>query len=286
VIPTLPGCKYKYLGIQANKGSQVWFINMENLSNGPNPFGNPVGIGAKLTVPMGGLIYAGPTVWTNPADNTVWAYVGSENGMAAVQMGVDANGLPTMTNKWSQKTSFTTTPFIANGVLYATDGGGQLRFWNGDNHGIKKIYAMNPTTGNILWSDTISFHHWSCPIVVNGVLYIGDGMTGEQGQSQSHTGALKAYSLGGVVSSLGSVEIPGVSMRMLPGRIAVNMPASRAKSEVSLLSLDGKILLQRSLGGESSFEIPLSANLHGALIFRLKRGMGEYIKRIHIDRGS
>ncbi|MDB6036132.1 MAG: Pyrrolo-quinoline quinone, partial [Verrucomicrobiales bacterium] len=284
IIPTLPGCKYKYLGVQANKGSQLWFINMENLSNQANPFGNPAAIAPKLTLPQGGLIYAGPTVWTNPADNTVWVYVGSENGLGAVQIGVDGNGNPTMTNKWSQKTSFTTTPFVANGVLYVTDGGGQARFWAGDDHGIKKIYAMNPTTGAVLWSDTINYHHWSSPIVVNGVLYIGDGKTGEGGISQANKGAMTAYSLttDHPISTLGAVEIPGFSYRIHPGLLHLTLPLQRP-AEFALMSLTGRTLMQRWLQGGPQYEIPLQAGIRGALLMRVRQGQGEFTRRIHLD---
>jgi hypothetical protein len=284
VIPTLPGCKFKYLGLQANKGSNMWFINMENLSNQANPWGNPVAIGNRIAVPQGGFIYAGPTIWTNPADNTVWAYVGTENGMAAVQVGVDANGNPTLTNKWNQKTSFTTTPFIANGVLYAADGGGQARFWAGDNHGIKKIYAMNPTTGAILWSDAINDHHWSSPIVVNGVLYIGDGKTGEGGASQNNKGAMTAYSLttDHPISIPGKVGMAGFSCVARSGRIELTLPM-RAPADLSLLTLTGKTLLQRRLQGAQRYEVPVPAGLRGACILRIEQGQGETLRRIHFD---
>jgi outer membrane protein assembly factor BamB len=198
LIPTLPGCKYKYLGLQGHKGSRLRFINMEDLSGQGGPGHLAPDIGMLYTVPQGGVIYAHPVVWTNPADKSVWAFVGTENGLCALQFGVDANGLPTMNFKWTHATSFTTTPTIANGVLYATDGGGQARFWAGDDHGIHKIYALNPLTGAELWSAPIDFHHWSSPVVVNGVLYIADGKTGEAGASQANAGTMTAFSLGGV----------------------------------------------------------------------------------------
>jgi hypothetical protein len=284
IIPSLPGCKYKYLGVQCNKGSQMWFINLENLSNQADKFGNPAAIGAKLSVPQGGFVYAGPTVWTNPADKTVWIYVGTENGMAAVQAGVDANGNPTLTNKWNQKTSFTTTPFVANGVLYATDGGGQARFWNGDNHDIRKIYAMNPTTGAVLWSDTINFHHWSSPIVVNGVLYIGDGKTGEGGASQNNKGTMTAYSLTAdhPISALGKVEIAGFSCLARGGRIHLTLPMP-APADLAVLSLTGKTVMERRLQGASRYDLPVDAGLRGAYVLRVRQGQGENLRRIHFD---
>jgi hypothetical protein len=198
IIPTLPGSKYKYLGLQGEKGSRLRFINMEDLSGQGGPGHLAPDIGTLSNVSAGGVIYGRPVVWTNPADKTVWAFVGSENGLSALQIGVDASGIPTMTSKWTHKTSLTTTATIANGVLYAADGGGQARFWAGDDHGIHKIYAMNPLTGAELWSDEIDFHHWSSPVIANGVLYIGDGKTGEGGAAQANVGTMTAFSLSGV----------------------------------------------------------------------------------------
>jgi hypothetical protein len=198
LIPPLPGCKYRYLGLQGEKGSRLRFINMEDLSGQGGAGHLAPDIGALSDVSQGGVIYAHPVVWTNPADKTVWAFVGSESGLSGLQIGVDANGIPTMNFKWKHVTSFTTTPALANGVLYVTDGGGQARFWAGDDHGIHKIYALNPLTGTELWSAQIDFHHWSSPVVANGVLYIADGKTGENGASKANVGTLTAFSLGGV----------------------------------------------------------------------------------------
>jgi outer membrane protein assembly factor BamB len=51
------------------------------------------------------------------------------------------------------------------------------------------IRALNPLTGDTLWSDdTLGTIHWSVPIVDNGVLYISD--------ENNH---LTAYSIGGAV---------------------------------------------------------------------------------------
>jgi hypothetical protein len=48
-------------------------------------------------------------------------------------------------------------------------------------------------TGEILWKDQIQHHHWSSPIVANGVLYVPDGTVAENGSSGTAT--LKAYAL-------------------------------------------------------------------------------------------
>jgi hypothetical protein len=37
---------------------------------------------------------------------------------------------------------------------------------------------LDPATGNLLWSAMVGPHHWSSPIMVNGILYLGDGDSG------------------------------------------------------------------------------------------------------------
>ncbi len=284
LIPTLPGCKFKHLGIMGGKSPTLRFINMEDMSGQGGPGHLAPDIGPRPSVPQGGLVYAHPLVWTNPADNSVWAFFGSEQGLCALQIGVDAAGVPTMTFKWNHKTSFTTTPTIANGVLYAADGGGQLRFWNGDDHGVHRIFALDPVTGAELWGAPIDFHHWSSPIVVNGVLYLGDGKTGEANESQTNTGSIMAFSLTAdhPLATVGAVEIAGFSfqVRHSQAEIRLRLPG---EAEFTLHSLDGKTLLRRKLQGADRYEIPLPSGLHGAVIMRLRQAHGESTRRIHLD---
>jgi hypothetical protein len=55
--------------------------------------------------------------------------------------------------------------------------------------------AINPTAGKVLWTGAIGPHHWSSPIVDNGVVYMIDGNSG--GFGTGNTGDLLAWSLGG-----------------------------------------------------------------------------------------
>jgi hypothetical protein len=53
----------------------------------------------------------------------------------------------------------TSSPLIANGVLYAAINSGLLS-------------AFDPTTGGTLWSTTIGSIHWESPLVANGAVYL------------------------------------------------------------------------------------------------------------------
>jgi hypothetical protein len=284
LIPTLPGCKVKYLGIVGGKDARLRFINLEDMSGQGGVGHLAPDLGKVVNVALGGNIYGHALIWTNPTDKSVWAYIGSEEGLSSMQIGVDGTGTPTMNFKWTHKSSFTTTPTIANGVLYLSDGGGQARFWAGDNHGVHKIYALNPVTGAELWSAPIDYHHWSSPIIANGVVYIADGKTGENGASQDNTGTITAFSLTAdhPIHNLRSVEVTGLSYRIHSGHLILALPRVGPAS-LSILSLNGKIRLQRHFEGGKPLDLSLPVNLKGALLLQVSQGQGESTYRIHLD---
>jgi outer membrane protein assembly factor BamB len=59
---------------------------------------------------------------------------------------------------------------------------------------VHQVQAINPTTGRVAWTGTIGLHHWSSPILANGILYMVDGNSGGFGSGAS--GDLIAWSLG------------------------------------------------------------------------------------------
>ncbi len=101
-----------------------------------------------------------PAIWTNPADNSVWAFVTTSNDICGVKLGADASGNPTLTVAW-QTSAGGNSPVVANDVLYYASS--------------NAIRALSPTTGAVLWQNTtIANLHWQSPIVANGTLYITD----------------------------------------------------------------------------------------------------------------
>ena len=88
-------------------------------------------------------------------------------------------------------TSWTTSAFVANGLLYAANGGGE----HTDKTSKHQVQALDPTTGKVLWAGDIGQHHWSSPILANGTLYMVDGNSGGFGTGTS--GDLIAWTPGG-----------------------------------------------------------------------------------------
>jgi outer membrane protein assembly factor BamB len=56
------------------------------------------------------------------------------------------------------------------------------------------LQAINPVTGKVVWTSNIGQHHWSSPIMANGIVYLADGNSGGFGSGTS--GDLLAWSLG------------------------------------------------------------------------------------------
>jgi outer membrane protein assembly factor BamB len=113
-------------------------------------------------------------IWVNPADKVAWVFVGGSGGLGAFTVNLDATGVPTLTQKWVKAIGWTTAPFVANGVLFASGGAGE-RTGGSATH---PLDALDPATGNVLWTANVGPHHWSSPILVNGILYMADGHSG------------------------------------------------------------------------------------------------------------
>ena len=134
-------------------------INLENLSGQGGP-GHTGGQLQLLAVPQGGQVLTAPAVWINPGDSSTWVFVTNGSGSSGLKL-TFPGGAPTLATQW-QNTLRGFSPLVANNVLYFA--GGNI------------IRALDPLTGNVLWSDTahVGGNHWESPIVVNATLYITD----------------------------------------------------------------------------------------------------------------
>ncbi|HEV2645664.1 MAG TPA: RICIN domain-containing protein [Acidobacteriaceae bacterium] len=187
-LPTVPGSKYANLGIIGAKDSVIRLLNLADLSGQGAP-GKTGGDIQKMSNPLGKMIRAQGTSWTNPADGTAWAFLPGDGGIVAIQMTVDGSGNPTMTTRWTLANGWTTSSIIANGVLFAAVGGGEHSATTSTHF----LQAINPTTGAVVWSAPIGQFHWASPIVANGIVYMSDGNSGGFGSGTD--GSLHAWKL-------------------------------------------------------------------------------------------
>ena len=151
------GSKYPHLAVQAGKDGKLRLINLDNMS-GAGGAGHVGGELQILAVPQGGEVLPQPATWSNPADGSSWLFVVNASGAAGLKL-TQSGGNPQLSAVW-QRGSGGTSPIVVGGVLY----------YAADGH----IYALDPTSGQPLWSDSIGGIHWQSPIVADGTLYITD----------------------------------------------------------------------------------------------------------------
>jgi outer membrane protein assembly factor BamB len=159
LLPTVPGSNVAHLAVQSGKDGQLRLLNLSNLSGSGGP-GHTGGELQKIAVPQGNEVLTQPAVWVNPVDGGIWVIVANDNGIAGLQVTADGSGNPSLGSKWHGGTGGT-SPVVANGMVFYFGGGG--------------VRALDPTTGNLLWSDTSPGGvHWESPIVIDGRLYVAD----------------------------------------------------------------------------------------------------------------
>jgi PQQ-like domain len=164
LLPVQKGSVTPYLAVQAGKDSTLRLLNRQNLSGkgGPNHVGGEV---QTLNGAMQGSVLTQPIAW-NDVHNTTWVFVTNGGELGAFKVVTDASGHTTLQKAYSNNHGGS-SPFIANGILFV--------------QGNNVLWAMDPTTGNVLWSSTqpsaggsIGGLHWQSPIIVNGHVYVPD----------------------------------------------------------------------------------------------------------------
>jgi hypothetical protein len=164
LLPAQKGSKIPYLAVQGGKDNRLRVLNRQNLSGVGSP--NHVGGEIQTIVPPNACdVDTQPAVW-NDSRGTTWVFVANNCGFAAFRAVTDASGNTTLQLAY-HTTMSGSSPFIANNILFLESS--------------RVIRALDPTTGNVLWSSTQSSArgtigplHWQSPIVVNGCLFVPD----------------------------------------------------------------------------------------------------------------
>ena len=196
ILPLPAGCTSHHYGLQSGKDSELRVLNLDDLSGQGGP-GHTGGELAMAALPQGGIMKSQIATWADPAGN-IWSFVASGNGIAAYEWSFSNCRLSQPQSdvsnaKWHVGGSGASSPVIANGVLfYAVTGA---------------MEALDPSTGTVLWKDSnlagitpVQNIHWETPIVVDGVVYITDGVSDhhDAGETDGH---LLAYGLTGQPSA-------------------------------------------------------------------------------------
>lgn len=181
ILPVPPQSAIRHLGLQIGKDALLRLLDLQDMDGDGLIFADGferavprAKVGGELeTQPIwadgsGFGMNAQPAVWVDAhGDGSTWVFVSKRLGTAGFQLGIDANGQPSLTRRWTTAGAATTTsPIVANDLLFvASDCSGSATC----------LTARDPRSGEVLWSSpTIGALHWQSPILVDGRLYIID----------------------------------------------------------------------------------------------------------------
>jgi hypothetical protein len=174
------GSTVAHVGMQTGKDAKLRLINLDDMSG----MGGPAHVGGELqliNVPQGGGGMREQPATFVDGSGVSWLFVANGNGLSGLTLGLNGSNVPALSPVW-QKSNSTTSPIVANGVLYSISScsGGTC------------VVGRDPSTGNALWTSAhIASPHWQSPILVNGVVYVID-----------NNSKLWAFGLSGVVTHI------------------------------------------------------------------------------------
>jgi outer membrane protein assembly factor BamB len=179
--------------LNANDGSQVWtdmhgysLASSMAFADGVVYFGTDNSGPTVVSSPAvaNGVVYAATYMGSlNASDGSPRCFVGP-NGMAAL----DAITCAVLWNYSAGGTVTSSSPAIANGVVYFGSDGGN-------------VYALNASNGALLWTYANSGAVQSSPAVANGVVYIGSDDNNLYALNANTGAQLWGYTTGGSVES-------------------------------------------------------------------------------------
>ena len=289
------GTKYPNIAVQAGKDNTLRIINLSNLSNSTG--GAAAGhTGGELwstvmdsTVDSNGQPHGtvdnGIVSWTNPADNSTWAFVPQERSLLAYKLALDASNNPSLVLQWSL-----TNPFypgsaivIANNVLYraySTNSGGTTGM----------LEARDPVTNLLLWSTStgIGGIHWQSPVVANGILYLADnsGFVTAFALPQQSTTALTRTGWTATVGSNTSGEAPSnmfdgsTTTRWSTGTAQLNNGNQWVRVDMGGVRTINQITLDAATSGDYPRGYTFSVSSDGTTFTNLASGVGSALTTI------
>jgi len=199
--------------LDAATGNLLWSFPTGSGAVGSSPavvngvvyIGDNGGKVVALNASTGILIWrfiAGDTVYSSPAVVNGVVYIGGDLVTEGIVYAVDAlSGV----KLWSFSTGnlwVYSSPAVANGVVYV----GSYDHLTSTNSG--NLYALNASTGKMLWSYPIGTEVFSSPIVANNVVYAGGGINNFYALNAATGVKLWSYQLDGS-DSWSSASIAG-----------------------------------------------------------------------------
>jgi chitodextrinase len=167
-LPDLPGNSNHYVMVNA-KDSILRILDGMNMSGHGAP-GTTGGGAFTIQINNAGEVFSNPAVYKDPATGTVYLIIPGTKGLTVFVYSLDANHNPIATQLWQKAGGWTSSIAVANGIVFWANGGGL------SPTATSTLFATDVKTGAVLWSAPHGSHHWSSPIVVNGMVYMSDAL--------------------------------------------------------------------------------------------------------------
>jgi len=170
LLPVPAGSSIAHVGMQGGKDDKLHLVNLDDMSGG----GGPRHVGGEIQLIDAGGEFNGAreqsAVWVD-GSGTTWVFFASfKHGVTAFRMSLGAGNVPMLTRVWNAyrgTTVDTTSPVVANGVLYHVGGC--------PDQNSNCLIARDPATGSALYaSASLGSLHFQSPIVVDGGVYVFD----------------------------------------------------------------------------------------------------------------
>lgn len=163
MLPTQAGSNTPNLALQGGEDNKLRLLNRADLSGqgGPNHVG-----GELQSFTTSCQIFSHALAW-NDSNAATWIFVTDICGNLYGLSLSTTNGTTTLQQRYKIPGYGTTSPLMANNLLYIQGAG--------------VVYAVDPATGNKLWDSTqptargtIGAQHWQSPLVADGMLITDD----------------------------------------------------------------------------------------------------------------
>jgi outer membrane protein assembly factor BamB len=122
ILPLPANSRLQHVAVQGGKDAMLRILNLNNLSN-RSGIGYKGGAVTKvIVVPQGGQILTQPAVWVNPISGRTWVFVANSNGISGLRLALNKYRIPVLRPIWL-KHNAGTSPILANGVLFYAGSG-------------------------------------------------------------------------------------------------------------------------------------------------------------------
>jgi cobaltochelatase CobN len=160
--------------VNAGNGTAIWNVTIDpdpgyyGVASSPLIYDEVVYVVSHSDGILHAIDFDGVEQWTYSASGNSNMYMSAATDGSRIFFGggkaMHCVDIETQTVTWTYPVSrmVTTTPAVENGIVYFATGKGE-----------KKLYAVNTTTGDLVWSRYL-YGSISSPAISNGRIYIGD----------------------------------------------------------------------------------------------------------------